>query len=216
MKRNLKLLFGGVLVFLTSTQLTAQTVYPIEQLASKARSIQEKVNKIDIKVISADAASTSTDSIASSNPTPSNKTIIRTVYDGSKNLDEKRTLKFAGDETVVRVGKGDFKNILYIDKLTNQVMKVKHIDTMKYLYDVGEDEKANTERIEVDLYYENEQLFYAVFKEDHYKNETELLFSNKYEMQMTSHHKDVYFTNEFQKTIYNYIKETSDSVLKQK
>ena len=87
---------------------------------------------------------------------------------------------------------------------------------MEYMYEVGEDEKANTERLEINIYYANEKPFYAIFKEDHYKNTDELLFSNEYNIQMATYHNDVYFTNDFQKTIHKYVQELSDTTLKQK
>ena len=196
--------------------LLGQTIdYPLTEIGNNKTFHQQKASAIDALTRLAESTSKK-DSITSSEPVPSNKTVIKTVYDGSKNLNEKRTEKFSGKEEVVAVGKGDFQNILYIDKLTNKVIKVTHIDNMKYLYDVEEGLKANTERVEVNIYYENEKPFYATFKEDHYKNKDELFFSNEYNAQMTSYHKDMYFTNDFQKTIYKYIEDLSDSALKQK
>ena len=216
MKNNLKLCL--IFTLLVSFQLIAQTnKYPLLEIINNKMALQKKAQKIDDLVASTENSAATTDSTASSNqPTPSNKTVLKTVYDGSKNLNETRTLKYAGEEKVVRIGNGNFKNILYTNKLNNQVIKTKHINTMEYMYDINEDEKANTERIEVNIYYENEKPFYAILKEDHYKNASELLFSNEYRIEITNYHKDVYFTNDFQKTIYKYVQDLSDSILKQK
>jgi len=220
MKNITKLLFASTLGLFITTTLSAQKKYPKEGIIAKEKAFLEQIHKIDSltalvdPVIMEESADSTATTVAK--PEPSNKTIIRTVYEGSKNLNETRTLKHAGVEKVVVIGAGNFQNILYVDKLTNQVIKIKHINTMEFMYDVGEDEKANTERVELDLYYDNEKLFYAVYNEDHYKSPEELLFSNKYQLQMTSYHKDIYFMNEFQKTIYKYVQDTSDTVLKQK
>ena len=215
MKNNLKLLLAFSLI--SSFQLTAQTTYPKENIQATIESLTQRMNSIESLTALTEISTTNVDSLATdAKPQPSNQTIIRTVYDGSKNLNETRSLKYAGEEKVVRIGNGSFKNILYVDKLTNQVIKIKHIDTMEYMYEVGEDEKANTERIEVNIYYANEKPFYAVFKEDHYKKPDELLFSNEYNIQMATYHNDVYFTNDFQKTIHQYAQELSDTILKQK
>lgn len=217
MKLYLKSFVVLTFSFICSNNLFAQTnKHPLLEIINSKMDIQKRVQKIDNLVATTENNVTKNDSTPSSQETPSNKTVIKTVYDGSKNLNETRTLKYAGEEKVVQIGAGNFKNILYVDKLTNQVIKVKHINTMEYMYEVGEDEKANTERLEVSIYYANEKPFYAIFKEDHYKNANELLFSNTYQLQMTTFHKDVYFDNDFQKTIYKYIQETSDAILKQK
>lgn len=219
MTRYLKSLIVLTLTFTCFTNILAQTnKYPLLEIINSKMDLQKKAQKID-KLAALTENSTTKNEASLPNQeaeTPSNQTVIRTVYDGSKNLNETRTLKYAGEEKVVRIGNGNFKNILYVSKLTNKVIKVKHVSTMEYMYAVNEDEKANTERIEVNIYYENEKPFYAIFKEDHYKNASELLFSNEYRMQMSTFHKDVYFTNDFQKTIYKFIQETSDNILKQK
>ena len=207
----------AITYFVCSMNLLAQTSeHPFIEIKANSKQYQEKASKINSRVMLTETNSAKIDSTTSKEPIPTNKTVIRTVYEGSKNLNETRTQKFAGKEEVVIIGKGNFKNILYVDKLTNQIIKVKHINTMEYMYGINEDEKSNTERIEVNIYYENENPFYAIFKEDHYKNKEKLFFSNKYALQITPYHQDMYFSNDFQKTIYKYIQDLSTSILKQK
>ena len=217
MKNKLKSILILTFIYFTTAQLYAQISYPIDKINATKESLFAKIANIDSQASLTEAVPVKTDSISPSEPIPEpNKTLIRTVYEGSKNLTETRTQKFAGTEEVVVIGKGNFKNILYTDILTNKVIKVKHVNTMEYMYGIGEDEKSNTERTEVNIYYENEHPFYAVFKEDHYKNQEELFFSNEYTLQITPYHKDMYFANNFQKTIYKYIQDLSSSILKQK
>jgi len=211
---NIKL--SITLFFCIIANAIGQTAYPKDNLKLNSETIIGRITKIDSLIYVTEASSKISDSTTVKTPEIINEAITKVVYNGSKNLNETQTNSFAGTESVVHIGTGSFENKLFINKLTNLVIKTQHISNMEYMYEVDNAKNANTERLEINIYYENEVPFYAVLIEDHFKNDGQILFSNKYNLQLTNYHKDTYFTNPFQKTIQQYILDFNNIIMKQK
>ena len=105
MKLYLKSFVVLTFSFICSNNLFAQTnKHPLLEIINSKMDIQKRVQKIDNLVATTENNVTKNDSTSLSPETPSNKTVIKTVYDGSKNLNETRTLKYAGEETWLEIG----------------------------------------------------------------------------------------------------------------
>ncbi len=209
-----------IILFLISTavcfiSLKAQTTTPTESFKTLNDSILLKTQKIDSL---AKLTELSNESLKDENDNvkPTNRTIIKSVYDLTKNLNETATNPLTQEQTVNRVGEGHIQNTLYVNKLDNKVIKTIHTSSMDFRYEVEDAINANTEKLNIEIYYENEAPFFASIHEIHYSKDGKMLFENEYNLQIAEFHKNTYFTNTFTKAMYLYIQKLSSSILKEK
>jgi hypothetical protein len=119
------------------------------------------------------------------------------------------------DSLKVVIGSGGFSTYTYTNDKTNKIIKAKHNQTVHYKYDVKDSLNANTERLEISIYYKNEKAYYAEFNEYHYDNE-KVISTNRFYLQLNATRDEIYYSNDFQKGITNYILKLSEDIISKK
>lgn len=116
------------------------------------------------------------------------------------------------DSLKFEIGSGGFTTYTYSNNKTNKIIKADYNQTVHYKYNVKDSLNANTERLEISIYYENEKAYYAKFNENHYDNKN-LISANEYYFQLNVKRKEIYYSNIFQKRIIEYILKLSEEII---
>jgi len=103
-----------------------------------------------------------------------------------------------------KIGDGGFAKYTYYHEYKSGKFKIEYGQSFHYKYGTKDTLNANTENIEVNIYFENNMPFFAVFNEYHY-NAEHLLFANRYYFQLNDTGSDVYYTNKAQEEMRNFI-----------
>ena len=119
------------------------------------------------------------------------------------------------DSLKVEIGSGGFSTYTYTNENTNEIIKAEHNQTVHYKYDVKDSLNANTERLEISIYYEKEKAYYAEFNEYHYDNEN-VISTNRFYLQLNTKRDEIYYSTSFQEEIVKYILKLSEEIITEK
>ncbi|MDO5971874.1 hypothetical protein Q4Q35_18890 [Flavivirga aquimarina] len=182
-----------ILILLTSNLFGQNKVHPYNRVESEF----DKLLKLTIK----------TDSIinSSDNLKYQEKYITTGISEGSIQLT---------DSLGVEIGNGGFSTYTFRNDKTKEIIKAKHNTTVHYKYDIKDSLNANTERIEISIYYKNEKAYFAIFNEYHYDNEN-IISTNKYYVELNAKREDVFYSNGFQEKMRKHILTLSEEIKKQ-
>ncbi len=113
------------------------------------------------------------------------------------------------------IGSGGFSTYTYTNDKTNKVIKAKHNQTVHYKYHVKDSLNANTERLEISIYYKDEKAYFSEFNEYHYDNEN-IISNNRFYLRLNAIRNEIYYSNNFQNEITNYILKLSKDIISKK
>ncbi|MFY7669443.1 hypothetical protein ACOSP6_00010 [Tenacibaculum sp. MEBiC06402] len=116
--------------------------------------------------------------------------IIRSISEGPISLTEKITYDDGSSEKESTVGSGGFSRYVYRAKETNELIKVQHNSTVHYEKDSL---SANSERLEISVYYKSQKPFLTKIIENHYTS-SRVISSNRYYLNLPKDINDFYDT----------------------
>jgi hypothetical protein len=184
-----------IILILFSSNLFGQNIeHPYNRTQSEFDKLTEKANKTDSIIIASDKMGYR------------EKYITTIISEGSIKLT---------DSLKVKIGYGGFSTYTYTNDKTNKIIKAKHNKTVHYKYDVKDSLNANTERLEISIYYKNEKAYYAEFNENHYDNEN-VISTNRFYLQLNAKRNEIYYSNGFQEKIVKYIIKLSEEIISEK
>ena len=116
------------------------------------------------------------------------------------------------DSLGIDIGDGGYTAYTFKNENTKEIIKAEYNRTIHYKYDVRDSLNANTERIEISIYYKNDEAYFAIFNEYHYDN-MNVISVNKYYLELNPKREDVYYSNEFQEKMRKYILSLSEFIV---
>lgn len=183
------------LLILFSSNLFGQNkVHPYNRLNTEFDLVSERAKKINSLIESSDKIE------------GREKYISLGISEGSIKLT---------DSLNVEIGSGGFSTYTYTNNKTNKIIKSQHNKTVHYKYDVKDSLNANTERLEISIYYQDEKAFYAEFNENHYDNDN-VISATRYFLQLNANRDEIFYSNEFQEKPIKYLLKLNEDIIKEK
>ncbi|MDT0293978.1 hypothetical protein ACFQ3R_11355 [Mesonia ostreae] len=183
-----------ILILFSSNLFGQNKVHPYNRTQTEFDKLTEKAKKTDSIIIASDKMEYR------------EKYITTGISEGSIELT---------DSLKVEIASGGFSTYTYTNDRTNKIIKAEHNQTVHYKYDVKDSLNANTERLEISIYYENEKAYYAEFNENHYDNEN-VISTNRFYLQLNAKRDEIYYSNGFQEKIVKYIIKLSEEIKSEK
>ena len=183
-----------ILILISSNLFGQNKEHPYYRTQSEFGKLTEKAKRTDSLIIASDKMEYR------------EKYITTGISEGSIQLT---------DSLKVEIGSGGFSTYTYTNDNTNEIIKAEHNQTVHYKYDVKDSLNANTERLEISIYYEKEKAYYAEFNEYHYDNEN-VISTNRFYLQLNAKRDEIYYSNDFQEEITKYILKLSEDIITEK
>ena len=183
-----------ILILFSSNLFGQNKEHPYNRTQSKFDKLSGKAKKTDSIIVASDKMEYR------------EKYITTGISEGSIKL---------SDSLKVEIGSGGFSTYTYTNDKTNKIIKAEHNKTVHYKYDVKDSLNANTERLEISLYYENDNAYSAEFNETNYDNES-VISTNRFYLQLNAKRDEIYYSNGFQEKIAKYIIKLSEDIITKK
>jgi hypothetical protein len=199
---KLKILLITLILF--SSNLFGQNItHPYYKSQAEFERLSELAKKTDSLIKNSD------------NSEYADKVITRGISEGTSEVTEIQTTDKNETTQPKKVGEGGFTIYTYIQDKTKQIIKAEYNQTVHYKYDVRDSLNANTERLEINIYYQNEKAYYAEFNENHY-DDKKVISTNRFYFQLNTKREGIYYSNSFQEEIIKYIIELSEDIIAEK